>query len=276
MTFPTGVVRTTSGTIQATAARRRGCGEGMISGPPNGDPFCVLAVTQGLWGKRIAANVGRSRACGMDGPDLAGAQPAAPGHRRSGRLPPEDSAVSGLVARPGRGARPSPAFAGVGASQRRRRRHRGHRPHLRHAGRTREPAARLARVDGRPSSLPQAAVLPDGDDRRRPPPPLDLRQCTRSPLRRRLRLPDLPPHDRRRPRGTGRSDTRLGLRLRPARGPESARHAGRRGGGEGGPAAPSLPLPGQHGAGSRLPRHVDARLGSPGAGRRPSRARGRL
>src|SRR3990170_5327200 len=57
MTFPTGVVRTTSGTIQATAARRRGCGEGMINGPPNGDPFCVLAVTQGLWGKRIAANV---------------------------------------------------------------------------------------------------------------------------------------------------------------------------------------------------------------------------
>lgn len=29
----------------------------MISGPPNGDPFRILAVTQGLWGKRIAANV---------------------------------------------------------------------------------------------------------------------------------------------------------------------------------------------------------------------------
>src|SRR3990170_3729418 len=64
MTFPTGVVRTTSGTIQATAARRRGCGEGIISGPPNGDPFCVLAVTQGLWGKRIAANVRRCAPAG--------------------------------------------------------------------------------------------------------------------------------------------------------------------------------------------------------------------
>jgi len=32
-------------------------GEGMISSPPNGDPFCILAVTQGLWGRRIAANV---------------------------------------------------------------------------------------------------------------------------------------------------------------------------------------------------------------------------
>jgi hypothetical protein len=29
----------------------------MTIGPPNGDPFCVLAVTQGLWGRRIAANV---------------------------------------------------------------------------------------------------------------------------------------------------------------------------------------------------------------------------
>ena len=36
----------------------------MISGPPNGDPFCVLAVTQGLWGKRIAANVRRCAPAG--------------------------------------------------------------------------------------------------------------------------------------------------------------------------------------------------------------------
>jgi hypothetical protein len=57
MTFPTGVVRTTSGTIQATATRCPGRGEGKISGPPNGDPFRILAVTQGLWGERIAANV---------------------------------------------------------------------------------------------------------------------------------------------------------------------------------------------------------------------------
>src|SRR3972149_11308979 len=64
MAFPTGVVRTTSGTIQATAARRRGSGEGMIIGPPNGDPLCVLAVTQGLWGKRIAANVLRCAPAG--------------------------------------------------------------------------------------------------------------------------------------------------------------------------------------------------------------------
>jgi len=36
----------------------------MIIGPPNGDPFCVLAVTQGLWGKRIAANVRRCAPAG--------------------------------------------------------------------------------------------------------------------------------------------------------------------------------------------------------------------
>ncbi|HMK08378.1 MAG TPA: DUF166 family protein [Anaerolineales bacterium] len=31
----------------------------MTSGPPTGDPFRILAVTQGLWGQRIAANVRR-------------------------------------------------------------------------------------------------------------------------------------------------------------------------------------------------------------------------
>lgn len=34
-----------------------GGGEGTTIGPPTGDPFRILAVTQGLWGRRIAANV---------------------------------------------------------------------------------------------------------------------------------------------------------------------------------------------------------------------------
>lgn len=36
----------------------------MTSEPPNGDPFRILAVTQGLWGVRIAANVRRHAPAG--------------------------------------------------------------------------------------------------------------------------------------------------------------------------------------------------------------------
>jgi len=56
MTFPTGVVRTSSRTMFGDY-RLEVLGEGMTGTSLVGDPFCVLVVTQGRWGERIASNV---------------------------------------------------------------------------------------------------------------------------------------------------------------------------------------------------------------------------
>ena len=56
MTFPTGVVRTSSRTMFGDYSLEV-LGEGMTGTSLVGDPFCILIVTQGRWGERIASNI---------------------------------------------------------------------------------------------------------------------------------------------------------------------------------------------------------------------------